>query len=322
MLITLAHIRAAAHRIDGRVVRTPLRYSPWLSAAAGGDVFLKIETLQPTFSFKIRGAFNAVLTLVEERGSDAPALVTASAGNHGQALAHAAGEAGLPLTVYVPEHAPRVKVDAIRKAGANVEPCRDYDDAEMKAKAHGATGTALFISPYAHPSVIAGAGTVGLEILEERPDIDAIVVPIGGGGLISGIAIAASDLPDPGVTKISVVGVEVEASSAFTQALAAGRIVTIDVGPTLADGLSGNLDPETVTFDIVKRLVSSIMLIAEPALEQAVGGVAREERLIAEGAGAAGVAAVLSDQKRFADRRTAVVLSGANINLDTLKRLI
>lgn len=322
MPITLADIRAAARRIDGRVVRTPLRYSPWLSGVARGDVYLKIETLQPTFSYKIRGAFNAVLTLIEECGGDRPALVTASAGNHGRALAHAAREAGLPLTVYVPENAPRIKVDAIRQTGADVRPCRDYDEAEVKAKAHGATGSALFISPYSHPSVIAGAGTVGLEILEERPDIDTIVVPIGGGGLISGIAIAASEFPGPSVIKASVVGVEVDASSAFTQALAAGRIVTIDVGPTLADGLAGNLDPETVTFDIVKRLVSAVVLIGEPALAQAVGGVAREERLIAEGAGAAGVAAVLSGQKRFAGRRTAVVLSGANINLDTLKTLI
>lgn len=318
MSVSISDIRSAARRIEGRIVRTPLRYSPWLSGLSGGEVFLKLETLQPTFSYKIRGAFNAVLTLVEERGGDVPALVTASAGNHGRALAHAAREAGLALTVYVPEHAPRIKVDAIRRTGAEVRPCRDYDEAELKAKAHAATGSALFVSPYSHPGVIAGAGTVGLEILEERPGIDTIVVPIGGGGLISGIATAASQLPG----KTVVVGVEVEASSAFTQALAAGRIVTIDVGPTLADGLGGNLDPETVTFDIVRRLVSSIMLVGEPALAEAVAGVAREERLIAEGAGAAGAAAVITAPRNFKGQRTAVVLSGANINLETLKAII
>ena len=145
------------------------------------------------------------------------------------------------LTVYVPADAPRTKIDAIRQTGAELRPCRDYDEAERAPRQHGADGGALFISPYSHPDVIAGAGTIGLEMLEEQPDIDAIVVPIGGGGLISGIAIAVNALSP----RLDVVGVEVEASSPFTQSLAAGRIVTIEVGPTLADGLSGNLDPDT-----------------------------------------------------------------------------
>jgi threonine dehydratase len=289
-----------------------------LSAAAGGDVFLKLETLQPTFSYKIRGAFNAVLTLVEQQGADVPPLVTASAGNHGLALAYAAHAAGLALTVYVPVDAPRTKIDAIRRTGARLRTCRDYDEAESLAKRHGADGSALFVSPYSHPDVIAGAGTIGLEILEEQPDIDAIVVPVGGGGLVSGIAIAVNALS----TRPTVVGVEVEASSPFTQSLAAGRIVTIEVRPTLADGLSGNLDPNTVTFDIVRRLVGRIVLVSERQLEGAIAGIVREERLIAEGAGAAAAAAVLSGAVESRSRRTAVILSGANIDLDTLKKVI
>lgn len=280
---------------------------------------LKLETIQPTFSYKIRGAFNAVLRLVETRNEPPPpTLVTASAGNHGRALAWAAAEAGLPLIVYVPKHAPRTKIDAIRASGADVRPSDDYDEAERLAKEHAALGEALFVSPYTHPDVIAGAGTVGLEILEDWPDVDFVVVPIGGGGLVSGIALACAGLSD----HASVVGVEVEASSPFTRSLAAGRIVEIDVYPTLADGLAGNLDPDTVTFDIVRSLVTRIALVGETDLRAAIAGIVTEERLIAEGAGAAGVAAVLRGKLDVRDRRVAIVLSGANIDPDTLKALL
>lgn len=259
-----------------------------------------------------------MLTLVEARGEDVPPLVTASAGNHGRALAYAARAAGLALTVYVPETAPRTKIEAIRRTGATLKTCRDYDDAESRAKQHGASGGALFISPYSHPDVIAGAGTIGLEILEEQPRLDTIVVPVGGGGLVSGMAIAIKAV-SPGV---SVVGVEVEASSPFTHGLAAGRIVTIEVRPTLADGLAGNLDADTVTFDIVRRLVDRIVLVNESQLKEGIAGIAREERLIAEGAGATGPAAILGGALDTTGRRIAVVLTGANVDLDVLKRII
>lgn len=306
-------VRAAAARIDGHAARTPLRRSAWLSTVTGADVFLKLETLQPTFSYKIRGALNAVLRLVE--AGERPPLVTASAGNHGRALAHAARDAGLPLTVYAPAGAPATKLDAIRQLGADLRLCDDYDEAEARAKGHGAAGGALFISPYSHPDVIAGAGTVGLEILEQHPGIDTVVVPIGGGGLISGIAIACGSAAE-------VLGVEVEASSPFTHSLAAGRIVQIEVGPTLADGLAGNLDPDTVTFDIVGQRVRRIVRVSEPALEDAIHGIAREERLIAEGAGATGVAALLEGGAVDAGQQVAVILSGANIDITTLAAIL
>ena len=298
------------------MVRTPVRRSPWLSAATGADVFLKLETLQPTFSYKIRGAFNAILRLAETT-SDAPPLVTASAGNHGRALALAAGTLGMRLTVYVPATAPRTKVDAILACGAELVACTDYDEAELAAKEHGASGRALYISPYSHPDVIAGAGTVGLEILEDRPDVDTIVAPVGGGGLLSGIAITARAL-----SRALVTGVEVEASSPFTQGLAAGRIVKIDVAPTLADSLAGNLDPDTVTFDIVRALVSNIVRVTESELQIAVSGLATEERLIVEGGGACGVAAAIAGKLQVAGRCVAIVVSGANIDMEKFKTLI
>jgi threonine dehydratase len=305
--VTAGDIAAAAARLRGRVLRTPLRRSPWLSEASGADVFLKLETLQPTGSYKIRGATNAVLKLAEG-AKERPVLVTASAGNHGRALAHAARAAGMPLTVYVPENAPRTKIDAIRALGADLKPCRDYDDAERQAKLHGANGESVFISPYAHPDVIAGAGTVAVEILEDLPDTEIIVAAIGGGGLISGIAIASEDRAD-------AMGVEVEASTPFTSSLAAGRITQIEVGETLADGLSGNLDPETPTFDIVRRLVKRIAVVPEDALAASIRGIAHHERLIVEGAAAAAVAAVASRKLDVHGRKVVVVVSGANIDL-------
>ncbi len=278
---------------------------------------LKLEVLQPTFSFKIRGAVNAVQKLVAERGRDVPPLVTASAGNHGRALAYASRTTGLALTVYVPRDAPRTKLDAIRAAGAVLELCADYDEAERRAKQDARTSGALFISPYSHADVIAGAGTVALEIFEDWPDVDVIVVPIGGGGLISGIAIAAAS---DGTA--AVAGVEVEASNPFTQSLAAGRIVSIDVRTTLADGLAGNLDPDTVTFDIVRRLVTTIAVVGEGDLRDAIAGTVAHERLVVEGAGAAAIAAIQARALDLRDRRVAVIVSGANIDGDTLKSLL
>jgi threonine dehydratase len=296
------------------VHRTPLRRSEWLSAASRADVSIKLEGIQTTFSYKVRGALNAVLQL-GDGANHPPALVTASAGNHGRGLAFAAAVAKLPLIVYVPEEAPRVKLHAMRGAGARLVPCRDYDEAEARAKEHGAQGTALYVSPYSHPHVIAGAGTVALEILEQEPGVEVIVCPVGGGGLISGTAVAAG----PGV---ATWGAETESSSPFTQGLAAGHIVSIQVLPSLADGLVGNLDPETITFDLVRRHVAGIVTVPEPQIAAAIAKLVAEERLIAEGAAATAVAAVLGGRLPLEGRRVAVILSGSNIDPHQLRELI
>lgn len=278
-------------------------------------MFLKLETLQPTHSYKIRGATNAVLKLAESTSPPYPPLVTASAGNHGRAMAHAAAAAGMSLTVYVPEHAPRAKLDPIRELGAELRPCRDYDEAERRAREDGAANRAVYVSPYAHPDVIAGAGTVGLEILEDDEKIDTIVASIGGGGLISGIGIAAEG-------RAEVMGAEVEASTPFTSSLAAGRLVEIVVGDSLADGLTGNLDPGTPTLDMVRTHVSQIAVVSEDALRAALRGVFEHERLVIEGAAAVAVAAVAAGNLPLAGRRVAIVLSGANIDVAKLIPLI
>ena len=318
MTVAIPDIRAAAARIQGRVLRTPVRRSEWLSQPTRADVHLKLEAVQPTSSYKIRGAFNAALRVRERAGAAAPPhLVTASAGNHGRALAFAARALNLPLTVFIAKTAPRAKVDAIRAAGAELRECRDYDEAERQGKAFAAGGGGLYISPYSHVDVIAGAGTIALELLEELPSLDVIVVPVGGGGLISGIGIAMKALSP----HTRVIGVEVAASSPFTRSLAAGRLVTIDVGESLADGLTGNLDLDTITLDIVREVVDQIVLVEETALREALAGVVTQEHVVIEGAAAAGPAAILSGELKL-EGNVAVILTGANIDRERLIEIL
>jgi threonine dehydratase len=313
-------IPGARRRIEPHVRRTPLIESSWLSSLAGADVRLKLESLQVTNSFKARGAVNAAAAYLEERsfaGSDPGVIVTASAGNHGRGLAYAAERLGLRLVVFTPSSAPRAKVDHIRRHGADLRAvAASYEESERLAKAFAASEGATYISPYSHPDVIAGAATVCLEILEDWPEVETIVVPVGGGGLVSAIAIAAR--AEGG--RVEIVGVEAEASPAFHGALKAGRVVEIEVRPTLADGLAGNMDPETITLDLVRRFVHRMVLAPESAIRDAVGGLATKEHVIAEGAGATGVAAVLSGLTR-GGRNTAVVVSGSNIDAELLARV-
>jgi threonine dehydratase len=314
----LARIRRAAERLRGRVFNPPCRPSEWLSDATGRDVRLKLEIVQPTSSYKIRGAFNAALAVREHYGDGAPPLVTASAGNHGRALAYAARALALPLTVYVAQNAPRAKIDAIRACGATLETCADYDAAERDAKMRAGEGRDLFISPYSHPDVIAGAGTIGLELVEHFPELTDVVVPVGGGGLISGIAIALKAL----APRVRVTGVEVAASCPFTRSLEAGRIVKIEVGTSLADGLTGNLDSDTITFDLVREFVDRIVVVDEAEVATAMAAVIDHEHVIVEGAAATGLAALASGRTDLAGAHVAVVLTGANVDRDRLVQVL
>ncbi len=309
--MNLVDVFRARQRIAPYVRRTPLVPSAWLSDLANAAVSLKLESLQVSSSFKARGAFNAVIARLE-RGSRAPArLVTASAGNHGRALAAAAETFGLPLVVFTPIDAPQAKVAAIRRHGAELRAeGRDYDDAERLAKAFAAATGAEFISPYSDVDVMAGAATIALEIAEDAAGTQALVVPIGGAGLIGGVAAAAKAI-DP---LVDVVGVEVDASCPFQTSVRAGHLVTIVPGPTLADGLGGNPDPETITFGYVQRFVDQIVTVSEADLSAAVVGMVEAEHLIAEGAGAAGVAALVGRRVDLAGRRVVVIVSGANID--------
>jgi threonine dehydratase len=318
MPVGLADIERARERIADHLLVTPLVESRWLSDAAKAAVRLKLESTQVSSSFKVRGALNAIARL-REGGRTVSRVVTASAGNHGRAIAWAASLASLPATIFTPRSAPESKLKAIRESGADLRAeCDDYEDAERRARAFAASSGATFISAYNHEDVIAGGGTVGLEILEAWPDVEAVIVPIGGGGLISGIAIAVKAAHP----STEVIGVEAESSPAFTEARQAGRIVPVDVKPTIADGLGGNVEPDTLTWPYIRDLVDRIVTVSEQDLRSAIRGLLAEDHLVAEGAGAAGVAAVASGRADINGRRTAVVLSGANIDLAKLMSVI
>jgi threonine dehydratase len=307
----------ARRRIAPYIRRTPLVESRWLSAAAGAPVSLKLESLQRTSSFKSRGAFNALIAR-RERG-ELKQIVTASAGNHGRALAEAAAAFNVPLVVFTPADAPRAKLDAIRRHGAELRgDAPDYDEAERRAKAFAREIEADFISPYNDPDVIAGAATVAIELFEEAPELEVFVVPIGGGGLASGVAEVVKAI-DP--TRV-VVGVELEVSHPFHASLAAGRLVEIVAGPTLADGLVGNPDPDTITWSYIQRLVNRIAIVSEDDLRLALVGLVEHEHVIAEGAGAAAAAAVLAGRLDVEGKRAAAIVTGANIDRARLADLL
>ena len=314
--MTIADIIAARGRIAPCIRRTPLVPSAWLSALADADVRLKLESIQVTNSFKIRGALNASAAFLERHcgdGATAGPIVTASAGNHGRAMAFAAERFGLKLVVFTPRSAPRAKLDHISRHGADLRPAPTYEDAERMARAYAVETGATFISPYSHPDVIAGAATIAVEILEDWPDVDMMLAPVGGGGLVGGIAVASRSLAG----HVEVVGVECDASPAFHESLKAGRIVEVEVHATLADGLAGNMDPATITFDLVRRLVDRTVLAPEAAIADAIRGLFERERVITEGAGATAVAALIAGL-HVAGRKVAVVVSGSNIDAEVL----
>jgi threonine dehydratase len=315
---SVTDVFAARRRLAPYLSPSPLRRSPWLSGVTTAAVHLKIESILPSHAFKIRGAFNAALCLAERQGTAAP-LVTASAGNHGRALAIAAEQLGLRVTVFTPATAPATKKAAIRAHGATLDDSApDYDAAEQAARTYAERNGALYLSPYNHPDVIAGAGTIALEILESLPDLEVVVVPLGGGGLASGLGLVL----EAASPRIEIVGVEAAASMPFAASLARGEITTIDAGPSLADGLTGNLEPGSMTFDLVRRHVDRLVSVGEDDLARAIRGLACEEHLITEGAGAAATAAVLASGAVPRGARAVVMVTGGNIDLERFAAIV
>jgi threonine dehydratase len=303
----------ARRRIAPHVRRTPLVPSTWLSDRSGGDVRLKLESLQVANSFKSRGAFNAVIARLERTEGRPRQIVTASAGNHGRGLAAAAETFALPLVVFTPASAPAAKLDAIRRHGADLRATgRDYDEAERMAKAFARDTGAEFISPYSDRDVIDGAATIALELFEDAPDLDTLVVPIGGGGMISGVGRVARAI-DPG---IQVIGVELEVSHVFQDSLRAGHLVEIEAGESIADGLGGNADPETITFELIQRYVDRIVTVSEEDLAAAIVGLVDKEHLIAASA------AILSTRVEVSGRKVAAIVSGSNVDRNRLMSVL
>ena len=308
----IGDIEAAAARIATHIVRTPLVSSPWLSQLTGANVWLKLETMQPTGSFKIRGATNAIARLRETR-PDVNSVTTASAGNHGAAMARAASAFGMAVRVHLPATAPAAKKDAIRQYGATIIEAPNYDQAEVAAHAEAAMPGVTFISAYSHSDVIAGAGTVALEMLSDRPEIDTVIVPVGGGGLLSGTAIVAK-AGNGSRPEFRLIGVEAAASPVWTEALRAGRPVTVTVSESLADGLVGNMEPDSQTFGIVRDLIDRLVQVQEPAIAEAMRELESRDGVIAEAAGTVGVAALIErlDLGGLTGRNIGIIVSGRN----------
>jgi threonine dehydratase len=312
--VTLAHIRAAADLIRGAVERTPTRHSRMLSKIAGCEIWLKFENLQRTSSFKERGALNKLTSLSPEQRKRG--VVAMSAGNHAQAVAYHAGRFGIPATIVMPEGTPFNKVKNTKDFGAEIViEGMTLDESYGRARKIADDEGMTLIHPFDDPVIVAGTGTVGLEMLEDAPDLDVLVVPIGGGGLISGIAIAAKALKP----SIEIYGVEAELYPSMYDALKGASLPC--GGQTIAEGIAVKR-PGAVTRPIVDALVRDVLLVREDEIEAALVTLLESEKTVVEGAAAAAFAAVMANPKLFAGRKVGIVLSGGNIDMRLLSNVI
>lgn len=316
-MLTVVEIQAAATRIAGKVIRTPLVYSPTFSEMSGAEVYLKLETMQKAGSFKVRGAANLILA---ERGSIGPAgVIAASAGNHAQGVAVAASMAGVPATIVMPEWVSLSKQEATIGYGAEVIlHGSSLEESIVHARELAATRGMTFIHPYDNPLVIAGQGTIGLEILESLPDAGLIVVPIGGGGLIAGIATAVRPLRP----QTRIVGVQAAACPSATGALQEGMPVDVEALPTIADGIRVKRTGD-LTYPAIRDLVERVVLVHEQEIVDAMLHLLERKKVLSEGAGAAALAALLSGSIPCRKgEKVVLVISGGNVDTFLLERIL
>jgi threonine dehydratase len=311
-LVTAASIERAARAGEGVVRETPIISSGTLSERAGMPIVLKAENLQGTGSFKLRGAMAKIAALGEET---ARGVVCGSAGNHAQAVAYAARSGGIPCEVFMPEGAPIAKADAVEELGAKLHlEGRSVDEAVAAARARAAEAGMQFIHPFDDPDVISGQGGVGLELLRQVPDLARVVVPVGGGGLISGIAVAIrSQRPE-----VEIIGVQVEACAPFAASLAAGEPVAVESVRTIADGIAVKR-PGEITLRLIDALVKELVVVSEDQVAEAMVFLMERSKLVVEGAGAVGVAALLAGKLPGpVGGTTVLVLSGGNVGAGLL----
>ncbi|MFZ0929657.1 MAG: threonine ammonia-lyase [Syntrophobacteraceae bacterium] len=314
--ISAAEIERAAGVLKGRVIRTPLIYSPTFSRLAGFEVYLKLENLQATGSFKIRGATYKILNELDRIGEGG--VVAASAGNHAQGVALAASRAGLASTIVMPEWASISKQEATRGYGGKVILEGQSLSDSIKRALELAKDGRTFIHPFDDPSIIAGQGTIGLEIMEDLPDVDLIAVPVGGGGLVAGISVAARAIR-PG---IRIVGVQAGNCPSAHKAVETGERITVEALRSIADGITVR-QIGRIPFDIVRKKVDEIVLASEDRIAEAVIMLLERKKILAEGAGAVSVAALLSGAiKAPRESKVALVISGGNIDISLLDRVI
>jgi threonine dehydratase len=318
-MVTLKNIQQAQETIASYIKPTPLTRSKFLSELCSDNVFLKLENEQVTRSFKIRGVINKLLNLSSEE--KARGVATASAGNHGQAVAYCSQKLGFSAKIVVPINTPKIKVEGIKQYDANLLLFGEtYTEAEKKAKENATQEGRLYISPYNDELIVAGHGTVGLEILKELPNVDVVIVPVGGGGLISGISIAVkSQKPS-----IQVIGVQSEALPIMYESLKAGKIVPPHRHEpyTIAEGLSGGIEKGSITFTIAQQYVDEVLLVREESIRQAIYLLWKNENQVAEGSGVAGVAAPLENSDSFTRQTVAIVVTGGNIDDSLFKNIL
>tara|TARA_B100000780_G_scaffold278988_1_gene254811 strand:+ start:1860 stop:3077 length:1218 start_codon:yes stop_codon:yes gene_type:complete len=314
MSISGQDVRNAAAQLEGHVLRTPMVVSPLLSQQLGCNIYSKLECLQYTSSFKARGAFIAMQSLSDEQRSTG--VIAMSAGNHAQAVAYHAGQMGIPAVIVMPSQTPFAKIARTRAYGAEVVlEGRNLNDCDSKVQALIDSRGLTLIHPYDNNEVMIGQGTVGLEMLIDQPDLDVLVVPIGGGGLVGGIATIAKEMrPD-----IRIIGVQTEAYPSMHAAMLGRDIVC--GGETLAEGIAVK-KPGGVTLPVVQALVDEIVLVNEKHLEWAVSGLVEQQRIVAEGAGAAGIAAIYAHPQLFKGLKVGVVICGGNIDPRLLSSIL
>jgi threonine dehydratase len=306
-----ADIQQAHQALRPGVLVTPLPHSPRLSALSGCELYLKCEHLQHTGSFKFRGASNKVRLLNDAQRQQG--VITASSGNHGQGVALAGKAAGVPVTVYATTTASTLKLDAIRALGAEVVTLdTDPLSVELQAARQAQSQGKLFVSPYNDLQIIAGQGTIGVEIHEQLPNVDAVFVAVGGGGMISGIGTALKHLnPD-----VEIIGCWPANAPTMERSLAAGEIIEMDEQDTLSDGTAGGIEPGSITFPLCQRVIDRTVLVTEQEIREAMQAVARFERWIIEGAAGVALAGALKLAADYQGKRIAVVLCGRNILLE------
>lgn len=309
--------RRAAERIGSHIRETPLEHSPFFSELTGANVWLKLENLQITGSFKLRGACNKLLSLTPEETTRG--CVAASSGNHGAAVAHAMRRLGIDGVVFVPETASSAKVDAIRRAGAEVQFFgTDGLDTEEHARRFAADNGMTYLSPYNDADVIAGQATCGVEIARQMDKVDGLLVAVGGGGLIAGVAgFLRSVHPD-----LQVIGCQPAASAVMAASAKAGRLLDMPSLPTLSDGTAGGIEAGAITFELCQALVDEYVLVSEEAIAEAMREFIDAHHMLLEGAAAVPLAALKQMGDRFRDRDVVAVICGANISRDVLRDVL
>jgi threonine dehydratase len=318
MTVTLADIYRARGALHGLVQRTPTVASPALSAVAGTDVRLKLELMQDTGSFKLRGASNRLAAMTAEER--ARGVVAVSTGNHGRGVAQAAQKLGMRAAIFMSNLVPANKVEAIRALGAEVHIVgRSQDDAEIEAKKLAEEEGLVWVPPFDDPRIVAGQGTCGLEILEDAPDADTVLIPVSGGGLAAGIAIAMK-AANPAVR---IVGISMERGPAMHRSLQAGKPVLVTEEESLADSLGGGIGLDNaVTFDLCRCLLDDLILVSEDEIAEAMRFAYREERLVVEGGGAVGISALLAGKAGRAGGKIVCVLSGRNVDMAQFTEIV